>query len=55
MTHDARAGTSVRHQVCASRHRITPEVLRRVDAGEAIVVNANANKIEAVTFVNGTR
>ena len=35
-----------------SRHRITPEVLRRVDAGEAIVVNANANKIEAVTPID---
>ena len=35
-----------------SRHRITPEVLRRVDAGESIVVNANANKIEAVTPID---
>ena len=35
-----------------SRHRITPEVLRRVDAGESIVVNANAHKIEAVTPID---
>ena len=35
-----------------SRQRITEEVLRRVDAGESIVVNANANKIEAVTPID---
>ena len=32
--------------------RIRPEVLRRIDGGEAMVVNANANKIEAVTPID---
>lgn len=32
--------------------RIRPEVLRRIDAGEAMVINANANKIEAVTPID---
>ncbi len=35
-----------------SRSRITPEVLRRVDGGETIVINATANKIEAVTPID---
>ncbi len=35
-----------------SRHRITPEAMRRVDDGEAIVINASANKIEAVTPID---
>jgi two-component system nitrogen regulation sensor histidine kinase NtrY len=34
------------------RPRIRPEVLRRIDAGEAMVINANANKIEAVTPID---
>ncbi len=36
----------------STRQRISPEVLRRLNAGEAIVVNASANKIEAVTPVD---
>ncbi len=32
--------------------RIRPEVLRRIDGGEAMVINANANKIEAVTPID---
>ena len=34
------------------RQRISPEVLRRIDGGEAMVVNASANKIEAVTPID---
>jgi two-component system nitrogen regulation sensor histidine kinase NtrY len=34
------------------RPRIRPEVLRRIDGGEAMVINANANKIEAVTPID---
>jgi two-component system nitrogen regulation sensor histidine kinase NtrY len=34
------------------RQRISNAVLRRIDGGEAIVVNANANKIEAVTPID---
>ncbi len=32
--------------------RVTPQELRRIDAGEAIVVNANADRIEAVTPID---
>ncbi|MBV1687156.1 HAMP domain-containing protein [Novosphingobium sp. G106] len=32
--------------------RIRPEVLSRIDGGEAMVINANANKIEAVTPID---
>ncbi len=35
-----------------ARERITPEVMRRLEAGEPTVVNANANKIEAVTPID---
>ena len=35
-----------------SRERIQPEVLRRIDAGEAMVVNADANRIEAITPID---
>jgi two-component system nitrogen regulation sensor histidine kinase NtrY len=35
-----------------SKPRIRPEVLRRIDAGETMVINANANKIEAVTPID---
>jgi len=35
-----------------SKPRIRPEVLRRIDGGEAMVINANANKIEAVTPID---
>jgi two-component system, NtrC family, nitrogen regulation sensor histidine kinase NtrY len=35
-----------------NRQRITPEVLRRIDAGEGWVVNADANRIEAVTPID---
>lgn len=35
-----------------TRPRITPDVLRRIDDGEAIVINANANKVEAVTPID---
>ena len=35
-----------------SRPRIRPEILRRIDAGEDMVINANANKIEAVTPID---
>ncbi len=35
-----------------TRQRITPAVLRRVDGGEAIVINASANKIEAITPID---
>jgi two-component system, NtrC family, nitrogen regulation sensor histidine kinase NtrY len=34
------------------RQRITPEVLRRIDAGEPIVVIASANRIEAVAPID---
>ncbi|MEJ5975980.1 ATP-binding protein [Novosphingobium sp. PS1R-30] len=34
------------------RPRISPDVLRRIDGGEAMVINANANKIEAVTPID---
>ena len=36
----------------ASHERVTSEVLERIDKGEAMVVNANANKIEAVTPID---
>jgi two-component system nitrogen regulation sensor histidine kinase NtrY len=36
----------------SSRPRITPEVLKRIDGGEAMVINASANKIEAVTPID---
>jgi two-component system nitrogen regulation sensor histidine kinase NtrY len=36
----------------SARQRITPEIMRRLDAGEPTVVNANANKIEAVTPID---
>jgi two-component system nitrogen regulation sensor histidine kinase NtrY len=36
----------------STRPRIRPEILRRIDAGESIVINANANKIEAVTPID---
>ncbi|MCC6827844.1 MAG: HAMP domain-containing protein [Novosphingobium sp.] len=32
--------------------RVTPDVLRRIDGGEAMVINASANKIEAVTPID---
>ncbi|MFA7603020.1 MAG: ATP-binding protein [Novosphingobium sp.] len=32
--------------------RIRPEILRRIDGGEDMVINANANKIEAVTPID---
>lgn len=35
-----------------NRQRITPEVIRRIDAGEGWVVNADANRIEAVTPID---
>ena len=35
-----------------ARQRITPEILRRLDGGEPMVVNANANRIEAVTPID---
>ena len=35
-----------------SRPRVRPEVLRRIDAGESMVINANANRIEAVTPID---
>ena len=35
-----------------ARPRIRPEILRRIDGGEAMVINANANKIEAVTPID---
>jgi len=35
-----------------NRQRITPEVISRIDAGEGWVVNADANRIEAVTPVD---
>ncbi|MCW1428477.1 ATP-binding protein [Novosphingobium sp. JCM 18896] len=34
------------------RPRISPDVLRRIDGGETMVINANANKIEAVTPID---
>ena len=34
------------------RQRISPDVLRRVDGGEVIVITASANKIEAVTPID---
>ena len=34
------------------RQHISPEVLRRIDGGEQIVINASANKIEAVTPID---
>jgi two-component system, NtrC family, nitrogen regulation sensor histidine kinase NtrY len=34
------------------RQRVSAEVLRRIDSGEPIVINANANKIEAVTAID---
>ena len=34
------------------RQHISDEVLRRIDGGEQIVINANANKIEAVTPID---
>jgi two-component system nitrogen regulation sensor histidine kinase NtrY len=35
-----------------TRERVSPQELRRIDAGEAIVVNANADRIEAVTPID---
>ncbi|MET0588437.1 MAG: ATP-binding protein [Novosphingobium sp.] len=35
-----------------NRQRITPQLLHRVDAGEGWVVNADANRIEAVTSID---
>ena len=35
-----------------SRQRISPEVMRRLNAGEAIVVSTSANKIEAITPID---
>ena len=35
-----------------NRQRISPDVLKRVDAGEPIVIRASANKIEAVTPID---
>jgi two-component system nitrogen regulation sensor histidine kinase NtrY len=35
-----------------TRMRITPEERRRIDAGEPIVVNAQADRIEAVTSID---
>ena len=35
-----------------NRQRIRPEVLRRIDAGEPIVIEASANRIEAVTPID---
>ncbi len=35
-----------------NRQRITPQVIGRIDGGEAMVVNANANRIEAVTPID---
>ena len=35
-----------------SRPRIRPEVLRRIDGGEPMVITANANRIEAVTPID---
>ena len=37
------------------RERVTPEELRRIDAGEAVVVGASAERIEAITPVDRTR
>ncbi|WP_264423074.1 ATP-binding protein [Novosphingobium sp. KCTC 2891] len=37
------------------RQRVTAEELRRIDAGETVVVNASAERIEAVTPVDRTR
>lgn len=31
---------------------VTPEELRRIDGGEAVIVNANANRIEAITPID---
>ncbi|MFA7587451.1 MAG: ATP-binding protein, partial [Novosphingobium sp.] len=36
----------------ANRQRITPELLRKVDAGEDWVVNADANRVEVVTPID---
>ncbi|WP_408591561.1 ATP-binding protein [Novosphingobium sp.] len=38
-----------------SRQRVTPDELRRIDAGEAVVVNASAERIEAVTAIDRSR
>ncbi len=35
-----------------ARARATPQILRRIDAGEAMVITASANKIEAVTPID---
>lgn len=35
-----------------SRERVTPQELRQIDAGEAIVINASADRIEAVTPID---
>ncbi|BEV00531.1 ATP-binding protein [Novosphingobium olei] len=37
------------------RQRITPDELQKIDAGEPVVVNASAERIEAVTPVDRTR
>ncbi|MEO5598338.1 MAG: ATP-binding protein [Novosphingobium sp.] len=36
----------------STRERIRPDVLIRIDSGEPLVVNANANRIEAVTPID---
>ena len=35
-----------------NRERVSPAVLRRLDSGEAVVVDATANRIEAVTLLD---
>ncbi len=35
-----------------NRQLVTPEAIRRIDAGESIVINPSANKIEAVTPID---
>jgi two-component system nitrogen regulation sensor histidine kinase NtrY len=35
-----------------SREQVTADELRRIDAGEAIIVNADANRIEAITPID---
>jgi two-component system nitrogen regulation sensor histidine kinase NtrY len=48
----ARTAAIVDPQGNTSRVRATPEVLARIDAGEPMVVNANANRIEAITPID---
>ena len=38
-----------------NRERVTPDEIRRIDAGEAVVVGASAERIEAITPVDRTR